>query len=397
MENFNLNLNWHASIVNVGEVPAGNSLKISGELVNASVCANNFALDELELPSVAKQLKDATLRVDHSKFARDVIGGFGPGQYDPEHKRVMFEAEVDDPVIQRSILKGRLKYISIGATADAFCSKCNKSTKPFKMCQCKGSHDIIKNIKLKEASIVTEPAYATSKFEPVGFIASITSALAEAEKVTPSSKEEARPSIIVNKMEEEKMSMEKKENVEATTLKPAGADAVVLLGQKLEALAGLVSKMEERFKKEDEDEAKKKKDEDEAKKKDDFANIVKSEFANLATKLEGLVPKKEWPKEKEEACKPDEAKKEDKATFTHVPAKGGIPKDVKHEGKKGPPTEEEEEEEEEPKEKIKKEAVQAGAKVESASETQEVEVTADSKPLWFKEIEAFAKRNNILD
>ena len=199
--------------------------------------------------------------------------------------------------------------------------------------------------------------------------------------VTPSSKEEARP-IIVNKMEEERKMSEKKENVDATTLKPAGADAVVLLGQKLEALAGLVSKMEERFKKEDEDEAKKKKDEDEVKKKDDFASIVKTEFANLTSKLEALVPKKdEWPK------------KEDSATFSNVPASKGIPKDVKHE-KKQPP--EEEEEEEEPKEKAKKETVQAGARVESASESK-VEITADTLPEWFKEVKAFAQKHNILD
>lgn len=385
MENINLNLNWHASINAAGELTTDKSLRISGELVNAEVCANNFALDESELPNVANQLKDATLRVDHSKFARDVIGGFSPGKYDSEHKRVMFEADIDDPVIQRSVIKGRLKYISIGATADAFCSKCNKSTKPFKTCSCKGGHDIIRNIKLKEASIVTEPAYTSSKFEPVSFVASITSALAEAEKVTPSSKEEARP-IIVNKMEERKMS-EKKDEVAATTLKPAGADAVVLLGQKLEALAGLVSKMEERFKKEDEDEAKKKKDDDEVKKKDDYANIVKTEFANLTSKLDEAF-KTKFKKQDE-----DEAKKEDSATFTHVPASKGIPKDVKHEGKKQPP---EEEEEEEPKEKVKKETVQAGARIESASETQ-VEVTADILPPWFKEIKAFAQKHNILD
>ncbi len=367
-----LKFNWDASLQIMGkDAQDPGSMIIAGELVNASVCANNFALDEAELPKVADQVKNAQLRVDHSKSARDVIGGFRLGKYEADKKRVMFEAEVDDPQFQRLIAKGRLRNISIGATADAFCSKCGKSTKPFKTCSCKGGHEVIKNIKLKEASIITEPAYTSSEFQPIGFLASIESALKAGESVTPSSKEEARP-IFENKMEEERKMSEKKEEVAATTLKPAGADAIVVLGNKLEALAGLVSKMEERFKKQDEDEAKKKKDEDEAKKKDDFASIVKSEFANLTSKLEALVPKKE-----------------DSATFSNVPASKGIPKDVKHEGKKEPA---EEEEEDEPKEKVKKE----GAKVESASETQ-VEVTADAKPAWFKEIEAYAKKNNILD
>ncbi len=384
----NLKFDWQAGLTPGSKVEDG-SLIISGELVNTEVCANNFALDENELPNLANQVKNVTLRLDHSKSVRDVVGGLKLGTYDKDKKRIMFEAEVDDPNIQKAIMKGRLKYISIGATADAFCSKCSKPTKPFKTCSCKNSHDIIKNIRLKEASIVTDPAYTSSTFMPQGFTASITSALAE-NQVTPSSKEEARPIISENKMEEErKMSEIKKESIDATTLKPAGTDAVVLLGQKLEALAGLVSKMEERFKKQDDDEAKKKKDEDEAKKKDDYANIIKSEFANISTKLEGLV-KQEWPKPK----KDDEAKKEDKATFSNVPASGGIPKDVKHEGKKEPPTEEEEDEE--PKEKTKKEKVQAGAKIENASETQ-VEVTADTVPAWFKEVKAFAQKNNILD
>ena len=364
-----------------------NTLVISGELVNASVCANNWSIDELELPKLAEQVKNVTLRVDHSKSAWDVIGGFRLGKFDPQKKSVNFEAEVDDPSIQRSIMKGRLKYVSIGATADAYCSKCNKSTRPLRACSCKGSHDIIRNIKLKEASIVTDPAFIDSKFEPVSFAASINSALAE-NLVTADASKEAEARLLVSKKMEDKKMSEKTENVSATTLKPAGADAVVLLGTKLEQLAAAISKMEERWKKQDEDEFKKKeiedekkKSEDEAKKKDDFANIIKTEFANITSKLEGLVKTK------------DECKKEDKATFSNVPASGGIPKDVKHEGKKEPPNGKEPEEPEE--KEVKKEIVK-GSRVETASATQ-AEFTADAIPPWFNEIKAFAQKHSILD
>ena len=361
-----LNLNWHASIIEAKEQesPWANehgTLVISGELVNGDICANNFALEPDELEKLAKQVEGARLMLDHSKSARDVIGGFRKGVYDKEKNRVLFEAEVDDPAIQRSIMKGRLKYVSIGGSADVFCSVCNKSTKPIRACKCKGSHDVVRNSKFKEGSIITEPAYSTSKFEPVSFIASITSALAENQVMPISSEEDKARPYVLNKNigEKEKMS----EDVKATTLKPAGADAVVLLGEKFEALMATVTRMEEKSKKEDE--AKKKAIEDEFKKKDEDEAKKKQE---AYSKLEALVTKCE------EMLKP---KKEE----------GGIPKDVPKFEKKPFPPEEEEEPEEKPCKKEMK-----GAKIEAPSETK-VEITADAVPSWFKEIKAYAEKH----
>ena len=366
----NLKFDWQAGLAE-GSKEVDGSLLISGELVNAEVCANNFALDADELPKLAAQVKNITLRLDHSKAVRDIIGGLRLGTYDNEKKRVMFEAEVDDPAIQKAIMKGRLKYVSIGASADAFCSKCSQPSRP-RLCKCKGAHDIIKNIQLKEASIVSEPAYKSSSFSPQGFIASITSALAE-EIVTPNSskiEDEARP--LENKnLGEKEMSKE----IEATTLKPAGTDAIVVLAEKLEAIAGTVAKMEARFKKEEEEKVKKEKEIEEVKKSEAF------------TKLEALALKLE------EFMKP---KKEETST--------GIPKDVptsKFEEtkpkKEFPPKDkapEEEEEEECPAKKAKKKET-TGSKVEDASGN--TNVTADAVPAWFKEIRAYAEKAGILD
>jgi hypothetical protein len=373
----NLKFDWHANIIeskqNENKEELG-TLLISGELVNGDVCANNFALDIDELPKVASQVKDATLRLDHSKSARDVIGGFRLGSYDEKNKRVMFEAEIDDPSIQRSIMKGRLKYISIGASADAFCSKCNSPSRPIKTCKCKGSHDIIKNIKLKEASIVTEPAYRTSEFSPMGFAASITAALA-AVQVTPNSSEEEKAGPFINKTAEEKINMT--EDIKATTLKPAGVDAVVLLGEKLEAIASQLAKYEERFRKEEEAKKKaeieenKKKEEEEVKKKEEVATKLE-QLSSAVAKFEELMKVK---------VKKDETS-------------SGIPKDVPaSKFEKTAPCEEEEEEPEEEetvKKAKKKEAPVKGAKVESPEETAQ-DVTAEAIPAWFKEIRAFAE------
>ncbi len=371
----NLKFNWHANIVESKQnenKDASGTLLISGELVNGDVCANNFALDAEELPKVASQVKDATLRLDHSKSARDVIGGFRLGSYDEKNKRVMFEAEIDDPSIQRSVMKGRLKYISIGASADAFCSKCNSPSRPIKTCKCKGSHDIIKNIRLKEASIVTEPAYRTSEFAPMGFAASITAALA-ADQVTPYSSDEEKAGPNLNKTAEEKSIMT--EEIKATTLKPAGADAVVLLGEKLEAITAQLAKFEEKFRKEEE--AKKKAIEDEDKKKEQEEMKKKEEVATKLEQLSSAVAKFE------ELMKVKVKKDE---------TSSGIPKDVPASKFEKPtcPEEQEEEEEEETVKKAKKKEALKGAKVESPDEATQ-EVTADAIPVWFKEIKAFAE------
>jgi len=358
----NLEFTWNAGLDNF-DSSDDESLVISGILVDASVCANNFAIDEAELPKIAEQLKNATLRVDHSKSARDVIGGFKSGTYDAKNKRVLFEAEVDDPVIKRSIIKGRLKYISIGASADAFCSKCDKPTKPIKMCKCKDSHDVIRNTKLKEGSIITEPAYQTSEFHPVSFVASIESALTAFDTAAADSSKEEGVAGQVKNLEEKKEMPDKEEKVEATTLKPAGKDAVVLLGEQLEAIStkleSLIKKKEdEERKKKDEDEAKKKKDEDETKKKesDQFTKFEQS-IAGLSTKL-------------------DEA--------------------LKVKVKKEPPTEEEDEE----KKKCKKEEVATtapikGAKVEKPDAS--TDVTATEEVPWWGEIKAAAQKLGIMD
>ena len=374
----NLKFTWQTSINADSKQTEAGTLLISGELVNADVCANNFALDAEELSKVASQVKGATLRVDHSKSARDVVGGLTLGTHDPKGNKVFFEAEVDDPIIQRSIMKGRLKYVSIGASADAFCSKCGKTSKP-RLCSCKGAHDVIRNIQLKEASIVTEPAYKNSSFSPQGFTAAITSALAE-DLVTPNSskdEDEARP--LENKIKGENKIMS--EEIKATTLKPAGGDAVVLLAEKLEGLAASISKMEERFKKSEEDEVKKKKEVEETKKNEAFTKLEA-----LAVKLEEFMkPKKEETSKGIPKDVPSSKFEEDESK-----AKKEFP--IKE--KKETPAEEEPDEDDVPVKKAKKEA--KGSKVEDASGNSN-SFTAEEVPTWFKEIRAFAEKNGVLD
>jgi hypothetical protein len=431
----NLKFEWDANVNVEGktEETDDSSLIISGELVNGDVCANKFALDISELPNLPNQVKDLTLRADHGKSIRDVIGGFRVSKYDPDKKRVMFEAEVDDPIIQRSILKGRLKYISIGATADSYCSKCGKPSKPFRICNCKNAHDVVKNIKLKEASIVTEPAYQNSEFHP-GFLASITSALAENTVMSSQDKP------LENKNMEEKREMS--EDLNATTLRPAGDKSVVLLGERFQKMEAAMQKMEERFRKMDEDEAKKKeederkKDEDEAKKKEEaLVSKFESILSGFSTKLDEALKVKlkdedEAKKEEDEdECKKDEDEDEDEAkkkeedededeakkkehpsgpipkppglpkgrggsavgkvpSWKNVPSGKGIPGDIKRDqppdGGAAPCPDGDGKG---PAKPVKKE----GALTEAAEQVDN-SVTGDEVPAWYKELKAFAAK-----
>ena len=355
-----LKFDWNATIESEEKVES-NSLKIKGVLVDTSVCSNNFAVDENEFPKLITQIPGTQLRIDHGKSVRDIIGALTKSEYDKEKKLVTFEAEVDEPDIQRKILKNRVRFVSIGATADAFCSKCHKSTKPFRSCKCEGSFDLIKNIQLKEVSIISEPAYKTTEFSPVGFVASLSSALAEV-KVTPSSSEEGiRPDLIKKMEEKEKMPEEVKEVKANTELKPAGEDAIVLLGKKLEEIfkkqeeqqCALVKKIEElvdkiKVKKE---EAKQPEEEEEEKKKEEIPKL----------KVPAKMKKEQPPEEEEEEEEEEEPKKKEEAKKVKVKVVKEESEEEEEEEKKPKKKEEEEEEEEKkPKKPIK------GARVEEA-------------------------------
>jgi hypothetical protein len=376
-----MELSWNSSIASE-EKPIGESLLIKGVLVDASTNVNKWAIDEHELATIAKAVPGAQLRADHGKSIFDIIGGLTKGEYDAQNKRVLFEAEVDNPEVIRSILKKRVKYISIGAQADSFCSVCGKSTRPIKQCKCEGAHEIIRNVKLREASIICEPAYEHSEFTPVSFISSIERALAQEFKEENKKEEkkemseEVKPKKEETKQEEDE-AVKVKVKKDETQLKPAGPDSVVVLGEMMKKMEEGFKKMEEALgkgipkdipKKEDEeeeDEAKKKEDEDEAKKKEalkeEVRRIVKEELLKVK-KEEDEAKKKESEEEEEE----EESKKKE---------------------------EDEEEEEEAPKKKeVKGAKVDTSQDIEASSKT----VTGDLSQEMWKEIKAAAKKFDII-
>lgn len=346
---------WQAGFEAKKEVDTSDPFRIKGVLVDASVNKNRFRIDEPEFPFIEKQVTSGTLRIDHGKSVRDVIGGFTDAKWNPETKQLMFEAEIDDPQIQMLAKKGRIKFISIGASADAFCSECGKPAGPYRACKCKGAHDVIKNVKFKEGSIVLEPAYEKAEWSPTGFMASLNTALGEYKEpeVTPDSTvQPVEGGKHQSKVEDTNMSEtpENKTEVKATSQMSAGPNAYILLAEQLKnEIASIKSEMatmkSESNKKESEE---------------------KTKTEALSTKLDAILSKLETKEPKKEK-KPDEDE----------------------EKKETDEDEENEDEDEKKREKCKKVTpVKAGAKVENPESV----VQADNVrygvkvPSWMAEI-----------
>ena len=370
-----INFNFEAGI-ETKEGLLSEPFKISGVLVDASVCKNKFRIDEPEFPSLEKQIAGGTLRIDHGKSVRDVVGGFNFGHWNNETKKMEFEAEIDDEQIQNLAKKGRIKYVSIGATADAYCSVCGKPSGPLRSCKCKNAHDVIKNVKFKEGSIVLDPAYESAEWKPKDFMASLDSALSNEIIVTPDSTAQADEGGKQNKTVEDitNMSETNKTEIEgATKLKPAGPDAVILLAEQVSAMKAELDALK----------AEKKVKEDEEKKKE----------SSLSTKLDAILSKME---EKKKEPKDDDEDDEDKVKKTKKAKKSEEDEDEKKEEDDDDEAKKEEcskcgkdKDECTCKEK-KKEAVRAGAKVENAevnAEAQTEQVRYGVKvPTWIAEI-----------
>lgn len=182
------------------------TLILRGVLIDATVNRNKWAVEEDTLKEIAKQIVGKQLRLDHSTSVRDVKGIYTKAEVDQPHKEdkapwdkandsphVHFEAELTDtdPNVLIPILKGYVNSVSVQAdAATVVCSKCGQSTKPQKICGCQDAHEIIRNITVKEGSIVANPAYDNTTFIPIGFKASVDKWMAETVEMIKTEKPE---------------------------------------------------------------------------------------------------------------------------------------------------------------------------------------------------------------
>ena len=156
-------------------------IMLQGVLIDSTVNSNGWQIQDEDLEDIAKQSIGAQLRLDHSADVQKVKGQIleaeidkphseDKGPHDPanENMHIHFKAEVvtDDPTLIIPITRGYVNRVSIGADAKTvFCAQCGKPTRPKKICNCK-SHEILKDIIVREYSIVTTPAYESAVFTP---------------------------------------------------------------------------------------------------------------------------------------------------------------------------------------------------------------------------------------
>ena len=157
------------------------TIMLRGVLIDSTINSNGWQIEEEDLADIARQSVGAQLRLDHSPDVRRVKGKIleaeidnphseDRGPHDPanENVHIHFRAEVvtDDPALIIPITRGYVNKVSIGADAKTvYCSNCGKPTRPKKICNCK-SHEILKDIIVREYSIVTTPAYESAVFTP---------------------------------------------------------------------------------------------------------------------------------------------------------------------------------------------------------------------------------------
>lgn len=187
-------LKWNAHF-NASSIKNSDDLQtiiLRGVLIDSTVNENGWQIEEEDLDNIATQSVGTQLRLDHSDDVTKVKGKIltteldyphaeAKEEWDPanENVHVHFSAEMitNDPNVIIPVTRGYVDHVSIGADAETvYCSVCGKPTRPVKKCSC-NSHDILKNIVVKEYSIITNPAYKSARF--MSFAAAVDDYLKE--------------------------------------------------------------------------------------------------------------------------------------------------------------------------------------------------------------------------
>lgn len=174
-------LNWNTKIKASTETRMDGVQRVilRGVLIDNTVNRNKWQILAEDLPDIAAQSVGTQLRLDHSDEVSKVKGKILSAEVDEPHDfdkadwdpaidvpHVHFEAEfvTKDSNISIPVLNGYVNHVSIGAKAEhVYCSECGKPTRPVKVCTC-NSHDILKDIRVEEYSIITNPAYENAGF-----------------------------------------------------------------------------------------------------------------------------------------------------------------------------------------------------------------------------------------
>lgn len=160
-------------------------LTIRGIFIDDTVNANGWKIREKDFPKLATDAIGKQIRVDHADMVNKVVGKITATsvhkphgflyKWDPanKHPHIMFEGElyITDEAILMPLFYRLVNSVSLGADANiVVCSVCGKPTRengqPAKNCKCKG-HEVLKDVTIKEISLVVSPAYDNTIFSIV--------------------------------------------------------------------------------------------------------------------------------------------------------------------------------------------------------------------------------------
>ncbi len=306
----NKDFSWYGSIESIIEMRADKADSVTGPyifggtaVVNSSqeIGKNGWGVPDDELANFSKTFPGAQLRADHGRSVYDIVGKVNDGL--SNNGAVKFVAELGDKNLSDKVRNGYISHVSICATADKVtCNVCGKETRPKRTCACENSHELIRGLKLKELSLVAEPAFDSAKIAPMSFSAAFGETITE--EVKEPVKAEKIQGDVINMSQENKV--ENKVETKAleptapiiakADVKPAGSeDSKVILADKMEAV---MKKMDEAATKYQMfwDEARKNEQAFWDKKKEDEA------------KKEECKKEEAWPKKDEDESKKEESR-----------------------------------------------------------------------------------------
>ncbi len=158
------------------------TLKIRGILLDDSVNLNGWQIQAEDFHIVAADALEKQIRVDHADLVQKVVGKITKTEVHKPHgfrykwdaanrnSHVMFEGllYIADNNILVPLIYKLVNSVSLSADADVItCSKCGKRTRPVRKCDCDG-HEILRDAKVKEVSLVVSPAYQNTHFSIIG-------------------------------------------------------------------------------------------------------------------------------------------------------------------------------------------------------------------------------------
>ena len=253
-------------------IPEAKTILLEGIAVTDEKNRNNWALDAKELDNVVAQFKTGKIqiRVNHGDRVEDVIGRVVDAE--KVDNKVKFKGRITtaNKEILIPILAGDVDHASIQTDANKnVCSKCGKSRLPFPKCNCKDSHQIVSDTKLKELSIVVNPAYDSTEFVPTSFAASVDKKLEEVLRMSENIKaeeekkkaQEEEEEAVKKKAEEEKRKAEEEKTRKAAEEKKSEEEKKTAEEKKqmAEEIAELKKQIAKFKKAQEEEEDKKKK------------------------------------------------------------------------------------------------------------------------------------------